>query len=125
MACARPVLLLLALALPVSLACSTETTPSATVVGDDDDAAMVEPDEAGSPAACESAGGTCQSFETPCPILQQNTVLCGDSVMVCCLLADDGGGLPPPVEAGGGADTGSPPMPEAGSVEAAADTGGG
>jgi hypothetical protein len=67
------------------------------------------------------------SFQTECPILQQNTVLCGDSVMVCCLPPDDAAPFMPPEEAGA-VDTGSPghdaapeAAPEAGPVEASSD----
>jgi len=82
---------------------------------------MTVVDEAGSPAACANAGGTCVSFQTECPIVQQNPVLCGDSVMICCLPADDAAPFVPPVESGTGADTGSHPGPEAGPVEASPD----
>ena len=79
-------------------------------------------DEAGSVEACMNAGGTCQTFDMECPILQQNTALCGDSVMICCLPPDDAAPYLPPLEAG--PDT-SAPMPEAGPVEASSDAGGG
>jgi hypothetical protein len=111
----RPVLLLLAASLSVPLACSTKS-PIAAATGDD--ASMTVVDEGGSPAACENAGGMCVTFETPCPALQQNTVLCGDSVMICCLPADDAAPFMPPVEAGV-PDTGS--VPETGPVEASSD----
>ena len=97
MACMRRVLLLLAALLSLPLACSTKSpTPAAT----GDDASMTVVDEGGSPAACENAGGMCVTFQTECPILQQNTVLCGDSVMICCLPPDDAAPFVPPVEAG-------------------------
>jgi hypothetical protein len=62
---------------------------------------MTVVDEGGSPAACENAGGMCVTFQTECPVLQQNTVLCGDSVMICCLPPDDAAPFMPPIEAGG------------------------
>jgi hypothetical protein len=89
---------------------------------------MAVVEEAGSPAACTAAGGTCVTFQTECPTLQQNTVLCGDSVMICCLPPDDAAPyLGPPDEAG--PDTGSPmgtdaapeAAPESGPVEASLD----
>src|SRR5580704_13814928 len=120
MACVRTaVLLLLAAALSVPLACSTKS-PSPAATGDD--ASMTVVDEAGSPAACANQGGTCVTFETECPVLQQNAVLCGDSVMICCLPPDDAAPFMPPVEAGPLSDTGPPPdtgaAPETGPVEA-------
>jgi len=118
----RLVLLLLASSLAFPLACSTET-PTPANVGDDDDASMTVVDEAGSPAACQNAGGTCVTFQTECPILQQNTVLCGDSVMVCCLPADDAAPYMPPEEAGPAPEAGN--MPEAAPVEASSDAPGG
>jgi hypothetical protein len=116
----RPVLLLLAASLSVPLACSTKSpTPADT----GDDASMTVVDEGGSPAACANAGGTCVSFQTDCPILQQNTVLCGDSVMICCLPPDDAAPYTPPEEAGPVPDAGT--VPEAGPVEASSDAPGG
>jgi hypothetical protein len=113
MACMRRVLLLLAALLSVPLACSTKSpTPAAT----GDDASMTVVDEGGSPAACENAGGMCVTFQTECPVLQQNTVLCGDSVMICCLPPDDAAPFVPPVEAGAG--------PESGPVEASPEAAG-
>jgi hypothetical protein len=126
MACVRPALLLAALSLSCAVACTTSSSTSPTLVGDYDDAAVTEGDanvdEAGSVEACMNAGGTCQTFDMECPILQQNTALCGDSVMICCLPPDDAAPYLPPLEAG--PDT-SAPMPEAGPVEASSDAGGG
>ncbi|HEY3817996.1 MAG TPA: hypothetical protein VGL81_12535 [Polyangiaceae bacterium] len=121
MACMRALLLLLAASLFVPLACTTETPTPASVAEDDDAASMVA-DEAGSPAACANAGGTCVTFQTPCPVLQQDTVLCGDSVMICCLPADDAAPYMPPTEAG--AEAGPQPGPEAGPVEASPEASG-
>jgi hypothetical protein len=117
MACVRfAVVLLLAAGLSVPLACSTKS-PSPAATGDD--ASMTVVDEGGSPADCTNAGGTCVTFQTACPILQQNTVLCGDSVMICCLPPDDAAPFMPPVEGGAPPDSG--PAPEAGPVEASSD----
>ncbi|HEX3343877.1 MAG TPA: hypothetical protein VHS09_04855 [Polyangiaceae bacterium] len=117
MACWRLGLLLLAGSLATTLACTTET-PTPANIGNPDDASVTVVDEGGSPAACENAGGMCVTFQTGCPILQQNTVLCGDSVMICCLPPDDAAPFVPPVEAG--VETGSP-GPEAGGAEASPD----
>ena len=44
-------------------------------------------------------------YTSPCPVLQQNAALCGDSVLICCL---------PPVDAApfipSGPDTGATPV---------------
>jgi hypothetical protein len=124
MACMRRVFFLLAALLPGPLACTTESpTPAA------DDAAVLTVDEAGSPAECQAAGGTCVTFQTECPVLQQNTVLCGDSVMICCLPPDDAAPYLGPPDEGGVEETGSPPVPDAGPetgpVDAASDAGNG
>ena len=107
------VVLLVAAGLSVPLACSTKS-PSHAATGDD--ASMTVVDEGGSPADCTNAGGTCVTFQTACPILQQNTVMCGDSVMICCLPATP---FVPPQEAGAPADSGL--SHEAGPVEASSD----
>ncbi|MGD0526759.1 MAG: hypothetical protein ABSE49_16555 [Polyangiaceae bacterium] len=128
MACVRPARFLLALALSSAAACSSTSSTSPTLADDYDDAAVIEGDanvdEAGSVEACMNAGGTCQTFDMECPVLQQNTALCGDSVMICCLPPDDAAPYLPPLEAG--PETGAP-MPEAGPVEASSpsDAGGG
>jgi len=119
----RRFVLLLAASLAIPLACSTKS-PAPADTGDD--ASMTVVDEGGSPASCAAVGGTCVTFQTECPVLQQNTVLCGDSVMICCLPPDDAAPFMPPVEAG--ADTGSHPgmdaAPEASPVEASSDASG-
>jgi hypothetical protein len=49
------------------------------------------------------------TFQTECPVLQQNTVLCDDSVMICCLPAEDAGFVPEGPDTGsgsGGGDSG-------------------
>jgi hypothetical protein len=97
----RRALLLFAL-LRATAACSTVEPPSAA---DASNAPLAE--EAGT-NTCAAAGGTCVSFQTPCPVLQQNTVLCADSVMVCCLPPDDAG-LFVPAGPEAGADAASSP----------------
>jgi hypothetical protein len=108
----RPVVLLLAAALSLPLACSTKS-PAPAASGDD--ASMTIVNEGGSPADCTNAGGTCVTFQTECPPAQVNTVLCGDSVMICCLPPEDAAPYLGPADAGGssGGDTGSSMVPEA------------
>jgi hypothetical protein len=97
----RPASLLFIL-LRATTACSTVEPPSADEAST---APLVE--EAGT-NTCALAGGTCVSFQTSCPVLQQNTVLCADSVMVCCLPPDDAG-LFVPAGPEAGADAASSP----------------
>jgi hypothetical protein len=103
----RPALLLLA-ALRATTACSTVEPPSA------DDASAAPPAVEASANTCAAAGGTCVSFETSCPVLQQNTVLCADSVMVCCLPPDGGGLFVPPGPEGGADEASAPGMDSGG-----------
>lgn len=88
--------------------------------GSEDDAATAPlPSSDGSSAACTAAGGTCVSFQDPCPVLQQNTELCGDTVMVCCLPPDaESTHFTPPADASFEAA----PPPDSGS-SSGADTG--
>jgi|SRR5580704_9749167 hypothetical protein len=81
------------------LACSSSSAPGST--GD----ASAPPAEDASTAPCLSLGGTCVSYQTACPVLQQNTALCGDSVLICCLPADDAGPIIAP-----GDDSGTAPL---------------
>jgi hypothetical protein len=73
----------------------------------------------GSTVDCTSVGGTCESFMTGCPLLQQNPALCGNVILVCCLppggetvTGPDAGG---PAEAGPVVDAGT--APEAGPMD--------
>ena len=100
--------LLLAACVAILLACSSS---SQSTVGSD---ASALPAEDASSIGCTSAGGTCVPYTSPCPVLQQNATLCGDSVLICCLPAADAAPFIP-----GGPDTGAPPG-DAGS-EAAGD----
>ncbi|MGO9837169.1 MAG: hypothetical protein ACLP1X_23480 [Polyangiaceae bacterium] len=77
------------------------------------DASMSTPAEDASTAPCTSLGGTCGPYTTTCPLPQQNTTLCGDTVLLCCLPI--GTGEPVATPEGGG---------QAGD-DAGADSGGG
>lgn len=65
--------------------------------------------EDGSTAGCTIAGGTCVPYSQACPLPQQNTVLCGSTVLLCCLPAvspPPGGGVQPEAAAGAGSTDG-------------------
>ncbi len=98
-------MLFLVAAASTILACSSSSSS-----GSSSDASAALPAEDASTAPCLSLGGTCVSYQTSCPVLQQNTALCGDSLLICCLPADDAGTI---VEPGGDSATGP--------VEASAD----
>jgi hypothetical protein len=99
-------------------ACSDQFAPTAEV-----DAGDVLPAEDGSPAGCAAVGGTCVSYQTGCPLPQQNSALCEDSVLICCLqpggeqLPDAGESLPEAAVEAGSVDAAM----EAAPVEAAAE----
>ena len=80
-------------------ACST--TSSST----ESDASLVDEfviaAEDGNTVGCTSLGGTCIPFAQECPVLQQNTALCEDTIMVCCL-PEGGPRLVEPAEGGEG-----------------------
>jgi hypothetical protein len=84
-----------------TLACSNNQPTTVT-----SDASLPAADASNAP--CTSVGGTCIPYTTTCPVLQQNTGLCGDSVMICCLPADDAGPFFPE-DSGAGEDAGEPP----------------
>ncbi len=76
----------------------------------EDDASVAEaaaptPVPDGGSPACANAGGQCVPFSSNCPILQQNFVLCADSLLICCL--PPGGETLPQPDSGGGPETGS------------------
>ena len=66
-------------ALAAFAACSS-TSASSTAY----DAGEATGDD-GSTTGCTSLGGTCESYASGCPVLQQNPELCGNVVLVCCL----------------------------------------
>lgn len=82
--------------LAVVLAACSSSSAGGTASGGDDASG-----DDGSTAGCTSVGGVCQPFSMNCPIEQQNTALCGDSLLVCCL-PPDGETLPNPPDGGGG-----------------------
>ncbi len=97
----------------VTFACSTSSPSTA---GTD---ASAPPAEDASTVPCTSLGGTCVTYSTPCPVLQQNATLCGDSVLLCCLPPDDAGPIIEPTGDSGPADSGTVEMDAA--PEAAGD----
>jgi hypothetical protein len=83
--------LLLKACFAITVACSSSSSPS---TGTSD--ASAPPGDDASMVPCTSAGGTCVSYTTTCPVLQQNPTLCGNSVLLCCLPPDDAGTFVPP-----------------------------
>ena len=98
----RSVLPLLAASLAV-LACSSSSQSTA---GTD---ASAPPAEDASTVPCTSLGGTCVPYSSPCPVLQQNATLCGDSVLLCCLPPDDAGPIVEPTGDSGTVQTDAAP----------------
>lgn len=63
-------------------ACSSQPASSSAVDAGDEGA------DDGSTAGCTGVGGTCEPLASSgCPLLQQNTELCGNVILVCCLPA--------------------------------------
>jgi hypothetical protein len=93
----RPRLFLLAASLATTLACSNNSG------GGGIDASTFLPAQDASMDPCTSQGGVCQPYTQSCPVLQQNTALCGDSVLICCL--PEGGAI---IE--GAPDSGTEPL---------------
>jgi hypothetical protein len=63
-------------------ACSSQPASSSAVDSGDQGA------DDGSTAGCTGVGGTCEPLASSgCPLLQQNTQLCGNVILVCCLPA--------------------------------------
>jgi hypothetical protein len=83
-----------------------KTTSGAPGDGGSDDAPLL-PAQDGNAMGCTNLGGTCVSFETPCPVLQQNTALCEDTTLICCL--PEGGLILaiPDSGSGGGSEAGA------------------
>jgi hypothetical protein len=67
--------------------------------------------EDGSTAGCTGVGGTCIPYTGSCPVAQQDTALCENSILICCL-PPGGEKLPTPE----GGDEGGPPPGDGGSV---------
>jgi hypothetical protein len=78
----------------------------------------------GSTTGCTSLGGTCESYAAGCPVLQQNSELCGNVVLVCCL--PPGGAIIVTPDSGEQTDANATDAsmmstpPEAGSIDAVA-----
>jgi hypothetical protein len=63
-------------------ACSSHPASSSAVDSGDQGA------DDGSTVGCTGVGGTCEPLASSgCPIVQQNTELCGNVILVCCLPA--------------------------------------
>jgi hypothetical protein len=98
-----------ALAAYAMVACSTRASDAPSDAGE-----AAAPDD-GSTAPCTTMGGTCVPYTQACPVPQQNTELCGSTVLLCCL--PDSGvvqAIPPPADAA---------MPEAAPPEGGTDDG--
>jgi hypothetical protein len=94
-------------------ACSSHPASSSPVDSGDQGA------NDGSTAGCTGVGGTCEPLASSgCPVVQQNTELCGNVILVCCLPA--GGEV---VTGGNDAAVGDATVPDAGTMHVSPDSG--
>jgi hypothetical protein len=95
-------------------ACSSHPAASSALDSGDQGA------DDGSTAGCTGVGGTCEPLASSgCPVVQQNTELCGNVILVCCLPA--GGEV---VTGGEDASITDATVPDAGMVHVGPDSGG-
>jgi hypothetical protein len=112
-------------------ACSSSSNQAAGGAGEAGAPVDLDVDTTG---PCTSVGGTCESYAAGCPVLQQDTELCGNVVLVCCLppggevipVHDSGSTSPDSGDDSGPMnvpDTGTSPPPDSGSTKPPPDSG--
>jgi hypothetical protein len=89
-------------------ACTKQEPPSGDPEGGDIQAA-----DDGNAGGCATAGGTCVPYTQACPLPQQDTTLCGSTIMLCCLPPPGTTSFTPPPAEGGPVDAGGSPAADA------------